>query len=123
MIEPHAPMGVHAPAAQGAQGRVRVTPEALTVIERLRAEHGSLVFFQSGGCCAGSAPICLPEGELPIGENDLRVGEIGGCSFFIDADQYERWGRPVFLIDVSPGSEEGFSLESLLGVHFVSRTV
>jgi len=109
-------------AAQGATARVSATPEALEVIGRLRAKRGSLVFFQSGGCCAGSSPMCLAEGDLAPGPNDLRLGEIGGCAFYIDADQYERWGRPGFVVDVVPGVEESFSLEIPEGVHFVSRT-
>ena len=40
---------------------------------------------------------------------------------YIDADQYGRWGQPQFVIDVSPGAAEGFSLEALEGVHFVTR--
>ena len=43
--------------------RVRATPETLAVIERLLAEHGPLMFVQSGGCCDGSSPLCLREGE------------------------------------------------------------
>ena len=34
--------------------RVTATPGALVEIERLRAAHGPLAFFQSGGCCDGS---------------------------------------------------------------------
>ena len=49
-------------------------------------------------------------------------GEIGGASFYIDSDQFERWGRPRFEIDVSSGAAEGFSLEGLEGAHFVTRT-
>ena len=64
----------------------------------------------------------LPEdGELSAGPHDLRLGHIGGAPFYIDSDQYERWGAPHFLIDVSSGAAEGFSLEALEGVHFVSR--
>jgi uncharacterized protein (DUF779 family) len=108
-------------AAQEATARVRATPEALALIERLRGRHGSLVFFQSGGCCAGSAPVCLPEGDMPPAAGDVRLGEIGGCAFYIDADQYHRWGEPDFLIDVSPGSEDSFSIEAPDGMHFVTR--
>ncbi|HLI31790.1 MAG TPA: DUF779 domain-containing protein [Solirubrobacteraceae bacterium] len=122
MIARRAQAHTNALASRRADGPVKATPRALALIERLRAEHGSLVFVQSGGRCASSALICVPEGELPSAENDLRLGEIGGCSFFIDANQYERWGRPVFQIDVAPGVEEDRSLESLLGAHFVSRT-
>jgi uncharacterized protein (DUF779 family) len=100
---------------------VQATWEAVEVIRRLETAHGPLAFFQSGGCCDGSSAICLKEGELPAGPSDLLLGEIGGAPFYIDADQYERWGRPRFLIDVAPGAAEGFSLEGLDGVHFVSR--
>ena len=65
------------------------------MIDRLQAAHGPLMFFQSGGCCDGSSPMCLPEGELPLGAHDLLLGEIGGAPFYIDAEQYERWGRPT----------------------------
>jgi uncharacterized protein len=80
------------------------------------------MFFQSGGCCDGTSPICLKDGELPIGPGDVSLGEIGGAAFYIDRDQYERLGRPAFVIDVAPGAAEGFSLEGLQGVHFVTRT-
>ncbi len=101
---------------------VQATVAALEVIRRLEAAHGPLMFFQSGGCCDGTSPICLKDGELPLSAQDVRLGEIGGVPFYIDAEQYDRWGKPRFLVDVSPGAAEGFSLEGLKGVHFVSRT-
>ena len=76
------------------------------MIERLRAAHGPLVFFQSGGCCDGSSPMCLRAGELPPAPGDVRLGEIGGAAFYIDADQDERWRRPDFVIDVAPGAAD-----------------
>jgi uncharacterized protein (DUF779 family) len=102
--------------------RVSATPEALEVIERLRAAHGPLAIFQSGGCCDGSAPICVCAAELEPSPNDVRLGELGGAPFYVDADQDLRWGRPTLLLDVSSGAAEGFSLEALEDVHFVSRT-
>ena len=101
---------------------VVATPAALEVIHRLEAAHGPLMFFQSGGCCDGTSPICLKQGELPEGPHDVRLGHIGGAPFYIDSDQYERWGKPQFLIDVAPGAAEGFSLEGLDGVHFSTRS-
>jgi uncharacterized protein (DUF779 family) len=101
---------------------VTASPEALEMIERLRAGHGPLVFFQSGGCCDGSSAICLKDGELPLGPHDVQLGEIGGAPFYIDAEQYERWRRPRFRIDVAPGAATGFSLEGLEEVHFISRS-
>lgn len=101
---------------------VTATAAALEMIERLAREHGPLAFFQSGGCCDGSAPMCLLAEEMPPGPNDLCLGTIGGASFYVDRDQYERWGKPEFLIDVGPGAAGGFSLEGLEDVHFVSRS-
>jgi uncharacterized protein (DUF779 family) len=101
---------------------VGATPAALAVIRRLAGTHGPLAFFQSGGCCDGSSAMCLKDGELPVALHDVQLGEIGGAPFYIDADQYERWGKPRFLIDVAPGDADGFSLEGLEGVHFISRS-
>jgi uncharacterized protein len=102
--------------------RVEATPEALELIERLRAAHGPLALFQSAGCCEGSAPMCVAAGELPPAAHDLQLGEIGGVPFYIDEELYERWGRPAFLIDASPGAAEGFSLDALEETHLVTRT-
>jgi hypothetical protein len=96
------------------------SPPAIELAERLMADHGPLASFQSGGCCDGSSPICLMLGELPPGPNDLPLGEIAGAPFNVDGDQYGRWGRPPFLVDVGPGPAEGFSL-SLPDAHLVTR--
>jgi len=64
--------------------RVIATPAALALIEALRKEHGPVLFHQSGGCCDGSSPMCFPEGELLIGESDVRLGEIGGAAFYME---------------------------------------
>jgi uncharacterized protein (DUF779 family) len=97
------------------------TDAAIAELRRLRAEHGPLMLFGSGGCCDGSSPTCLPEGELLIGPNDLRLGDVDGCRFYIDADQFARWNRPGFVLDVAAGSGSGLSLEGLHDVQFVVR--
>jgi uncharacterized protein (DUF779 family) len=97
------------------------TPQAIEMLQRLTAERGPLAIFQSGGCCDGTSPICLLEGELPPGGNDLLLGELGSTPFYVDREQYDRWGRPAFLIDVGPGPAQGFSL-SLPDSHLVTRT-
>jgi uncharacterized protein len=100
--------------------RVQATPDALEEIEFLKARHGALVIHQSGGCCDGSSPICLPAAELPPAPGDVLLGEVAGTPVYIDADQDKRWGLPDILIDVSPGAAMGFSLEGVDGVHFVT---
>ena len=97
---------------------VAATEPALAELARLRAEHGPLVLFQSGGCCDGSSPMCFADGELLLGPNDLLLGEVGDCPFYIDTSQYERWNRPRLLIDVAAGAGAGFSLEGLHDLHF-----
>ena len=102
-------------------GRVRATPAALDLAGRLAARHGPLAFFQSGGCCDGSSPICLLDGELPPGPQDLLLGHLAEAPFYVDQEQYDRWGRPSFMIDVGAGPAEGFSLSAPDG-HFITRT-
>ena len=103
-------------------GHVVATERALEAIGRLTARHGKLMFVQTGGCCDGSSPLCLAEGELLLGPNDVEVGEVGGAPFYIDDELYERWRRPTFLLDVAPGRGHGFSLEEPEGIHFTVRT-
>ena len=101
---------------------IDATPAALAELARLRERHGPLMLFQSGGCCDGSSPLCLHEGELLVGPNDIELGEVGGVPFFIDAEQYERWNRPSFLLDVARGTPDAFTLEARDGIHFVTRS-
>jgi len=101
---------------------VTATDSARDLIVRLKAHYGSLIFMQSGGCCDGSSPMCLQEGDLLLGPNDLLLGEIEGCPFYIDREQYERWREPQFLIDVAAGDGDTFSLEGPEGMHFGART-
>ena len=98
--------------------RVVATESAIAEIGRLRAEHGPLLFFQSGGCCDGSSPMCFPAGELLLGPNDVLLGEVDGCPFYIDAEQDERWNRPMLVLDVAPGAGSGMSLEEVDDLHF-----
>lgn len=102
--------------------RVIATPAALELIERLKAKHGALMFHQSGGCCDGSAPMCYPDGDFLVGEQDVRLGEIGGCAFYIGAAQYEYWKHTQIIIDVVAGRGGMFSLEGVEGVRFLSRS-
>jgi len=98
---------------------ITATPQAKAMVRRLARKHGPLAIFQSGGCCDGSLPLCLLVSEMSPGPNDLLLGHVGGTPFYIDAEQYERWGEPEFLLDVAGGAPEGFSLGEP-NAHFVS---
>ena len=102
--------------------RVAITEEARSVVEALRAEHGALLFHQSGGCCDGSSPMCYPAGEFRIGQRDVLLGFIAGCPFYIGAAQFEYWEHTHLTIDVVPGRGGGFSLEAPRGVRFLTRS-
>jgi uncharacterized protein len=102
--------------------RVKVTPEATALIEKLAAQHGPLMFHQSGGCCDGSAPMCYPRGEFRVGERDVYLGEIAGVPVYISGPQFEYWQHTQLIIDAVPGCGSGFSLESPEGLRFLTRS-
>ena len=101
---------------------VTATPAALAELDRLRARHGPLMLVQSGGCCDGSSPLCLPRGELFVGPGDLLLGDVAGTPFYVEEELYRRWRRPAFVVDVADGAGDAFSLEAVDGVHFVTRS-
>ena len=101
--------------------RITATPAAREAITRLRAARGAQVMFvQSGGCCAGSTPMCFPEGEFVIGDVDVLLGDIAGSPFYIDKRLDEAWHQDQFLLDVAAGEPEGFSLPAGDNLHFVT---
>lgn len=102
--------------------RVSLTPEAQNWIEKLREEHGALMFHQSGGCCDGSSPMCYPLGEFRVGASDVLLGEIAGCPFYISASQFAYWRHTHLIIDVVKGRGSGFSLEAPEGIRFLTRS-
>ena len=100
--------------------RVSVTDAASAVIEKLRQQHGELMFHQSGGCCDGSSPMCFAKGDFLVGSRDLCLGEIDGCSFYMAADQFEYYKTSHIMVDVSKGRGSSFSLEIPLGLRFMA---
>jgi uncharacterized protein len=102
--------------------RVDVTDEACKVLDQLRLEHGELMFHQSGGCCDGSSPMCYPANEFRVGGNDVWLGQIHGCNFFMARDQFEYWKHTHLTIDVTEGRGASFSLEIPLGKRFLTRS-
>ncbi len=102
--------------------RVLVTDAAVALIERLRAEHGPLMFHQSGGCCDGSAPMCYPLGEFRVGNSDVLLGEIADTPFYMSEAQFAYWQHTQLIIDVVPGRGGMFSLEGPHGLRFLTRS-
>jgi uncharacterized protein (DUF779 family) len=108
--------------------RVAVTPAAADLLRRLYAANGPLMFHQSGGCCDGSSPMCYVEGEFRTGASDvllasLHIDGVGEqVTFWMGADQFDRWRHTHLTVDVVPGRGGGFSLEAPEGVRFLIRS-
>jgi uncharacterized protein (DUF779 family) len=102
--------------------RVTATPAALAFIEQLRRRHGPLMFFQSGGCCDGSAPMCYPAGEFAISDHDVCLGELAGAPFYMGPEQFAYWEHTQLIIDVVDGNGGMFSLDNGTGRRFLTRS-
>ncbi|MEO4055304.1 DUF779 domain-containing protein [Solibacillus sp. CAU 1738] len=102
--------------------RVTATESALELIAVLVARHGPVMFHQSGGCCDGSSPMCYPEGDLIIGNQDVLLGEIGGAPFYMHKNQFDYWKHTQLIIDVVDGRGGMFSLEGVEGKRFLTRS-
>jgi uncharacterized protein (DUF779 family) len=99
-----------------------ITAAAAELLARLQDRHGPVMFHQSGGCCDGSAPMCYPAGDFRVGPQDVLLGKIAGCDFYIGAAQFEYWQHTQLIIDVVPGRGSGFSVEAPEGVRFLTRS-
>ena len=102
--------------------RVTATPAALELIAALRDRHGPLMFFQSGGCCDGSAPMCYPVGEFDISDTDVHLGELDGVPFYMGCEQFAYWEHTQLIIDVVAGNGGMFSLDNGTGKRFLTRS-
>jgi uncharacterized protein len=102
--------------------RVGVTPAAEALIKELKAAYGDIMFHLSGGCCDGSAPMCFQVGEFKLGGVDEKVGEIVGCEFWMDRQQFKLWEHTRWTVDVVPGRGASFSLEAPLNRRFLMRS-
>ena len=101
---------------------VLATQQALDLILEIQQDHPDILFHQSGGCCDGSSPMCYPKSEFRIGENDVRLGEIGGVPFYISGGQYEAWKHTQLIIDVVQGRGGMFSLVNGRERRFLTRS-
>lgn len=103
--------------------RVIVTEEAKAIIDKLKKSHDNdLMFHQSGGCCDGSSPMCFEKGDFIVGGSDVWMGEVYGCDFFMNEDQFDYWKHTQLALDVVPGRGSSFSIEIPLGIRFMIRS-
>ncbi len=102
--------------------RVIATDSALALLALLRQKYGPLMFFQSGGCCDGSSPMCYAAGEFSIGPDDVYLGNLDGTPFYIGHAQFEYWKHTQLIIDVVDGMGGMFSLDNGTGKRFLTRS-
>lgn len=107
--------------------RVAVSGEAAALLRTLTAQHGPLMFHQSGGCCDGSSPMCYPIGMFQTGPGDVRLGSIDvglddPIEVFMSESQFEYWRHTHLTIDVVDGRGAGFSVEGPTGKRFLIRS-
>jgi uncharacterized protein (DUF779 family) len=102
--------------------KVIATAAADALIERLRQKHGPVLFHQSGGCCDGSSPMCYPQDDFIVGDNDVQLGVIADAPFYMSPSQYEYWKHTQLIIDVVEGRGGMFSLDNGEGVRFLTRS-
>ncbi|ATG48006.1 acetaldehyde dehydrogenase [Celeribacter ethanolicus] len=101
--------------------RVLATEAALDLLSEITAEHGPVVFVQSGGCCDGSSPMCYRKGDYLIGMRDVKLGEVEGAAVWISASLFEIWKHSQMILDAGPGHGAGFSLDTGRGRCFLSK--
>jgi len=102
--------------------RVLISAEAEEVVNDLKKRFGELMFHQSGGCCDGSSPMCFEKGDFKVGGNDVCLGTISDCEFWMSKDQFEYWKHTQLMVDVTNGRGSSFSLEIPMGKRFFIKS-
>lgn len=104
--------------------RVSATPSALELINKLTAQFGPIVFLQSGGCCEGSGPLCMPANEFHGSAADVKLGTFGqdsNATFYMGDSHFTFAENMHTILDAVPGSSGSFSLDCGTGMAFITR--
>lgn len=102
--------------------KVSATPEAKALLAEIIADHGPVLFHQSGGCCDGSSPMCYPQDDFIVGDRDVLLGKIDETPVYISESQYEVWKHTDLIIDVVRGRGGMFSLDNGREKRFLTRS-
>ena len=101
--------------------RVSATPSALVLIEKLTVQFGPIVFLQSGGCCEGSGPLCMPANEFRASAADVILGSFNKAIFYMSDSHFTFAENMHTILDAMPGSSGSFSLDCGTGFAFITR--
>ena len=102
--------------------KVIATTSAQDLIKQLQEQHGKLIFVHSEGCCDGTSPICMTEGDFYLGSRDEQIGEVMNVPYYMHASNSSYWHHLQIVIDVHTGMGNSFSLESTKDMSFIIRS-
>lgn len=102
--------------------RVTATSAARAFMTEIKADHGEIMFHQSGGCCDGSSPMCFAKGDFKLGTSDVKLGEIDGTEVWISGPQFAVWQHTQLILDVVTGRGGMFSLDNGREKRFLTRS-
>jgi uncharacterized protein (DUF779 family) len=117
--------GRQAIVSEDSQGRhIEATAAASEALRRLQAEHGRIILHIPGGAEDAGSPVCLSEGELLLGPQDMLLGVVDGVRV------YPMPSRPTglepgrrYVLDLIRAMPVGFSLRPGDGLAFRLREV
>ena len=69
--------------------------------------------------------MCYTKGDFYVPSRNVKMGEICGCEFFIDKDQFEYFRHSQIIVDVKEEKSafgNSFSLEIDLGYQFLTKS-
>jgi hypothetical protein len=101
--------------------RISATPAAVELIQKLTAQYGPLIFLQSGGCCEGSGPLCMPANEFKPSPSDVILGKVAGAIFYMGDSHFSFSENTHTILDAVAGSGGSFSLECGTGQAFITK--
>ena len=104
--------------------RISVTPPAVALIDKLTAQYGDIIFLQSGGCCEGSGPLCMPANEFHASPSDVILGLLGTekkATYYMGDSHFSFAENMHTILDAQPGSSGSFSLDCGSGFAFITQ--
>ena len=104
--------------------RLDVTPAAAEVIERLKKSMVNWFLIKAEDVVMEQLLCYYEKGDFYVPSRNVKLGEICGCEFFIDKDQFEYFKHSFITIDVREEKSafgNSFSLEIDLGISLLQN--
>lgn len=78
--------------------QVGITPPALRILDRLRAEAGDVVLIVAPGL--SDEILCVGLRDVVLGPHDVLIATVHGCPIYVDRRTPELAGVPAMVLDV-----------------------